>query len=61
MTEREVKQLIKLLRKFRLMQKADNAESGRWEDYHSGPERSILYATEQAVKWYGINELSMDI
>lgn len=56
MNEREVKQLLKLLDKWK---RSKIASTGA--DTYVATERSIITTVQQWVKWYGHDELSIDL
>lgn len=53
MSEKEIRQLLKLLAKFATVKENDGTML-------NSRETSILYAVRQWVAWYGRDELSMD-
>lgn len=55
MNERKVKQLLKLLDEWKTSKTAAGA------DTYVATERSVIGVVEQWVKWYGRDELSMDL
>ena len=55
-TEREIKQLSKLLRKFKSLKTKEGDK-----DEFSGREQTILSQAEKWVSWYASDELGIDL
>lgn len=59
LTERELKQLLRLLRKF---EKVENRTQDKEREYYNDEQgQQVIRVVLQWIVWYGRDELSMDL